>query len=68
LFWPVQTLWAPLRWLSQVFPLTHAAVALREVFIAGAGFAEVRSRLLALVAFAVAMVVLGVLALRKQRA
>ena len=68
LFWPVQTLWAPLRWLSQVFPLTHAAVALREVFIAGAGFAEVRGRLLALVAFAVAMVVLGVLALRKQRA
>jgi hypothetical protein len=51
-----------------VFPLTHAAVALREVFIAGAEFDEVRGRLLALVAFAVAMVVLGVLALRKQRA
>jgi ABC-2 type transport system permease protein len=68
LFWPVQTLWAPLRWLSQVFPLTHAAVALREVFIAGAGFGDVGGRLLALVAFAVAMVALGVMALRKQRA
>jgi ABC-2 type transport system permease protein len=68
LFWPVQTLWTPLRWLSQIFPLTHAAVALRQIFIAGAGFADVAGRLLALVAFAVAMVALGVLALRKQRA
>jgi ABC-2 type transport system permease protein len=68
LFWPVQTLWTPLRWLSQIFPLTHAAVALRQVFIAGAGFADVADRLLALLAFAVAMVALGVLALRKQRA
>ncbi len=68
LFWPVQTLWTPLRWLSQVFPLTHAAVALRGIFIAGSGFADVAGRLLALLAFAVAMVVLGVLALRKQRA
>jgi ABC-2 type transport system permease protein len=68
LFWPVQTLWAPLRWLSQAFPLTHAAVALREVFIAGFGFADVAGRLLALLAFAVAMVALGVMALRKQRA
>jgi ABC-2 type transport system permease protein len=68
LFWPVQTLWTPLRWLSQVFPLTHAAVALREVFIAGSGFADVGGRLLALFAFAVAMVALGVMALRNQRA
>ncbi len=68
LFWPVQTLWTPLRWLSQVFPLTHAAVALRDVFIAGAGFVDVVGRLLALLAFAVAMVALGVLALREQRA
>jgi ABC-2 type transport system permease protein len=68
LFWPVQTLWAPLRWLSQGFPLTHAAVALRDVFIAGSGFADVGGRLLALFAFAVAMVALGVLALREQRA
>ena len=68
LFWPVQTLWAPLRWFSQLLPLTHAAVALREVFIAGAGFSDVGGRLLALLAFAVAMVVVGVLALREQRA
>ena len=68
LFWPVQTLWTPLRWLSQVFPLTHAAAALRGVMIAGDGIGEIADRLLALVAFALAMVVLGVIVLRRQRA
>jgi ABC-2 type transport system permease protein len=68
LFWPVETLWPPLRWLSQLFPLTHAVAALRLIFIAGAGFLDVADRLLALLAFAVAMVALGVLALREQRA
>lgn len=68
LFWPVQTLWAPLRMLSQVFPVTHAVVTLREVMVGGAAVAEVADRLLALVAFAVAMLLLGLLALRSQRA
>lgn len=68
LFWPVETLWPPLRYLSQVLPVTHAVAALREVMLGGAGFTEVAARLVALVAFAVAMVLLGVLALRKQRA
>ena len=67
LFWPVQTLWTPLRLLSQVFPVTHGVVTLREVMVGGAGFAEVAARLAALVAFALAMGLLGVLALRKQR-
>ena len=68
LFWPVQTLWTPLRMLSQVFPVTHAVVTLREVMVGGAAMAEVAERLLALVAFAVAMLLLGLLALRSQRA
>ena len=68
LFWPVQTLWVPLRWLSQLFPLTHAAAALRGVMIAGYGIGEVAVRLLALLAFAFAMVALGVIVLRRQRA
>jgi len=68
LFWPVQTLWTPLRLLSQVFPVTHAVVTLREVMVGGAAVAEVAERLLALVAFAVAMLLLGLLALRSQRA
>lgn len=68
LFWPVQTLWPPLRYLSQVFPVTHAVVALREVMVGGAAFADVAERLAALLGFAVAMLALGVVALRKQRA
>lgn len=68
LFWPVQTLWAPLRYLSQIFPVTHAVVALREVMVGGAGFGDVVGRLAALLGFALAMVLLGVVALRKQRA
>lgn len=68
LIWPVQTLWPPLRLLSQLLPLTHSTVALRAVMVGGVGFGDVAGRLLALLAFSVAMVALGVLALRKQRA
>lgn len=68
LVWPVETLWPPLRFLSQLLPVTHAVAVLREVMLGGAGWAEVSGRLLALVAFAVAMAALGVAALRKQRA
>ena len=68
LWWPVQTLWPPLRYLSQLFPITHAAVALRRVMVGGAGFTDIAPQLLALLAFAAAMVAIGVAALRKQRA
>ncbi|MEW6059552.1 MAG: ABC transporter permease [Actinomycetota bacterium] len=68
LVWPVQTLWTPLRWLSQLFPLTHSTVALRGVMVGGEGFGDIAWRLLALLAFSVAMVAVGVMALRKQRA
>jgi ABC-2 type transport system permease protein len=68
LIWPVQTLWPPLRWLSQLFPLTHSTVALRAVMVGGERFGDIAGRLLALLAFSVAMVAVGVLALRKQRA
>jgi len=68
LFWPTVTLWPPLQWLSALFPVTHAVSALREVMIAGGGFADVARDLAALVAFAFAMVALGVWVLRGQRA
>jgi ABC-2 type transport system permease protein len=68
LFWPTATLWPPLQWLSQLFPVTHAVAALREVMIAGGGFADVARDLGALAVFAVAMVALGVFVLRGQRA
>jgi ABC-2 type transport system permease protein len=68
LWWPIATLWPPLRWLSILFPITHAVHALRAVMLAGQGFAEVWADLLALVLFALAMTGLGVLVLRRQRA
>jgi len=68
LWWPVETLWPPLRLLSQLFPITHAVLALREVMVGGAGFTEILPQVLALLAFAAAMVAIGVAALRKQRA
>jgi len=68
LVWPVETLHPALRWISQVFPITHAAAALREVMVGGAGFADVAGRVLAVLAFALAMVLVGVVALRRQAA
>lgn len=68
LFWPVESLWLPLRDLAQLFPLTHAAVALRKVMIGGADLADIAGQLLWLIGFGAAMVLVGVLALRKQRA
>jgi ABC-2 type transport system permease protein len=68
LWWPVQTLWSPLRYLSQLFPITHAATALRQVMVGGASFTDILPQLLALLGFAAAMVAIGVTALRKQRA
>jgi len=68
LFWPVQTLWGPLGWVSILFPVTHAVRALRRVMLGGAGIDAVAPDLWSLVAFAVAMIGLGVLVLRRQRA
>ena len=68
LWWPVQTLWTPLRYLSQLFPITHAATALRRVMVGGASFSDILPQLLALLGFAAAMVGIGVTALRRQRA
>lgn len=68
LVWPVETLHPVLRWISQVFPITHAAAALREVMVGGAGFADIAGRVLAVLGFALVMVLLGVAALRRQKA
>jgi ABC-2 type transport system permease protein len=68
LFWPIRALWEPLTWLSILFPVTHAVRALRRVMLGGADLGAVAVDLWALLAFAVAMVLLGVLVLRRQRA
>ena len=68
LFWPVQVLWRPLTWLSVLFPVTHAVHALRHVMLGGEGAGGIATDLGALLAFAAAMILLGVLVLRRQRA
>jgi ABC-2 type transport system permease protein len=68
LFWPVVTLWEPLTWVSVLFPVTHAVHALRRVMLGGAGIGDIANDLWSLVAFAAAMIGLGVVVLRRQRA
>ncbi len=68
LFWPVRTLWPPLQVLSKLFPMTYAVKALREVMLAGDGFADIATELAALALFAAAMMAFGVAALRRLRA
>ncbi|MGE5552072.1 MAG: ABC transporter permease [Bacteroidota bacterium] len=68
LMWPLETLHPSLRALAQIFPLTHAAAALRQVMLAGAGFADIQGRLWAILAFAVAAAALGAAALHRERA
>lgn len=68
LIWPVEMLHPIFRALAQVMPLTHAVAALREVMLAGSGFWAIQGRFYALTGFALAMILLGVAALRKQRA
>ena len=68
LWWPVATLWPPLRNVSVLFPITHAVHALRAVMLAGQGLGDISTDLVSLVLFALAMTGLGVLVLRRQRA
>jgi ABC-2 type transport system permease protein len=65
-FWPLETMPATIRPLSYVSPLTYANAALRKVMLAGGGFGEIRFELAVLGAFAVVMLVLSVLSMRRQ--
>lgn len=65
---PVAMLHPVFRAIAQAMPLTHAVAALREVMLAGGDFRAIQGRFYALVGFALAMILLGVAALRKQRA
>ena len=67
LWWPVQSLWEPLRWVSVLFPIPHAVRALRRVMLGGAAADQITGDLVSLTLFAGAMVVLGLLALRRRR-
>jgi ABC-2 type transport system permease protein len=55
------------HWLSQVFPLTYAADALRNMMIRGKGLADVWVDLVVLLGFTALFMTLNILALRKYR-
>jgi ABC-2 type transport system permease protein len=66
IFWPIAQLPALLRPISYVLPLTYANDALRGVMLKGDGFSEISGQLVALVVFALLMVLLSSLTVRRQ--
>jgi len=66
IFWPIAQLPALLRPISYVLPLTYANDALRGVMLKGDGFSEISGQLIALVVFALLMVLLSSLTVRRQ--
>ncbi len=69
--YPTSVLPGWLRSIGDALPITHALEAVRRALLAGAGFAEVGPRLVALAAFSVVLAPLGLwaflLALRRAR-
>jgi len=65
-FWPIETMPATIRPLSYISPLTYANSALRKVMLAGRGIGDIRFELAVLGAFALVMLLLSVLSMRRQ--
>ena len=65
-FWPIETMPATIRPLSYISPLTYANTGLREVMLAGGGFGDIGFELAVLGAFAVVMLALSILSMRRQ--
>jgi ABC-2 type transport system permease protein len=68
IFWPVAQLPAALQPVSYLLPLTYANEALRNVMLKNYGIGDIAVQLVALLVFALAMVVLSSLTIRRQRA
>jgi ABC-2 type transport system permease protein len=66
IFWPVAQLPAVLRPLSYIMPLTYANDALRGVMLKGFDFTGIIGQLGALVLFALVMVLLSAVTMRRQ--
>jgi ABC-2 type transport system permease protein len=66
IFWPVAQLPKLLQPISYILPLTYANDALRSVMLKNASLTDIAWQLLALLAFALLMVVLSSLAMRRQ--
>jgi ABC-2 type transport system permease protein len=68
IFWPVAQLPAALQPVSYLLPLTYANEALRNVMLKNYGIGDIAVQLIALLVFALAMVILSSLTIRRQRA
>ena len=65
-FWPLETMPPTIRPLSYISPLTYANSGLRKVMLMGGGVGEIRFELAVLGAFAVVMLALSILSMRRQ--
>lgn len=65
-FWPLEMMPATIRPLSYISSLTYANAGLRKVMLTGAGFGDIRFELVVLGAFAVVMLFLSILSMRRQ--
>ncbi|HVB21896.1 MAG TPA: ABC transporter permease [Ktedonobacteraceae bacterium] len=66
IFWPVAQLPAALQPISYLLPLTYANNALRGVMLKGNSFGDIAGQLIALLVFALVMVFLSALSMRRQ--
>ena len=67
-FWPVAQLPNFLQPISYLLPLTYANTALRDVMLKNYGISDIAGQLIALLIFALVMVVLSSLTIRRQTA
>jgi len=66
IFWPIAQLPAALRPISYILPLTYANDALRGVMLKGDSIGDISGQLAALLVFALLMVLLSSLTMRRQ--
>ena len=65
---PIASMPAPIRAVTPFIPMTHFLIALRALFLKGAGWAELWPRAMALLAWGVAILALAILRFRKRLA
>ncbi|MEO6892452.1 MAG: ABC transporter permease [Ktedonobacteraceae bacterium] len=66
IFWPIAQLPSFLRPISYILPLTYANDALRGVMLKGSDFGQISGQLSALLIFALVMIALSALTMRRQ--
>jgi len=65
-FWPIESLPAPLQRVAYLMPITYANRALRDVMLKGWGMAEIWPQLAVLVGIALVLLALGALTMRGE--